>query len=168
GLSASTQYCYTVAAYDGAGNTSTQGTQACATTQAAADTTAPSVPTGLTTSVISSIQINLSWNACTDTGGSGLAGYKIYLAGVLLGTTTATTYPSLGLSAGTQYCYTVAAYDNAGNISVQCPQSCATTLIDSPPSVTLTSPANSTTVSGTISVAANASDNDTTPVSRVE
>ena len=44
GLAASSQYCYTVAAYDIAGNASNQSVQSCATTSAAADTTAPSVP----------------------------------------------------------------------------------------------------------------------------
>src|SRR6267378_2150943 len=46
GLSASTSYSYTVAAYDPSGNTSAQSASASATTQAA-DTTPPCVPTGL-------------------------------------------------------------------------------------------------------------------------
>ena len=101
GLAASTQYCYTVAAYDGAGNASNQSVQTCATTTAAADTTAPSIPSAVAASAASSSQINITWTAATDTGGSGLAGYRIYRGGVLQGTTTATVYYSTGLSAST-------------------------------------------------------------------
>src|SRR3990172_187801 len=45
GLGASTQYCYTVSAYDVAGMESAQSSPQCATTQAAG--TAPSAPTGI-------------------------------------------------------------------------------------------------------------------------
>ena len=127
GLAASAQYCYTVAAYDTAGNMSNQSAQSCATTSAAADTTAPSVPSGLTVTAASSSQINLSWTASTDTGGSGLVGYRVYPSGTLLGTTTTASYSNTGLSASTQYCYTVAAYDGVGNASNQSAQNCATT-----------------------------------------
>jgi fibronectin type 3 domain-containing protein len=126
GLAASTTYCYTVAAYDTAGNNSAQSVSKCATTSASADTTAPSVPS-LTVSAASSSQINLSWTTSTDTGGSGLAGYKIYRSGTLLTTTSGTSYSNTGLAAGTSYCYTVAAYDNAGNNSAQSTSKCTTT-----------------------------------------
>jgi len=53
GLAASTSYSYTVQAFDAAGNASAQSASASATTQAAADTTAPSVPTGLTAKAVS-------------------------------------------------------------------------------------------------------------------
>ncbi|HXI85500.1 MAG TPA: fibronectin type III domain-containing protein, partial [Verrucomicrobiae bacterium] len=127
GLAGSTTYSFTVAAYDNAGNISAQSTTVSATTPAAADTTAPSVPTGLTGSAVSSTQINLSWSASTDTGGSGLAGYKIYKNGVLLTTTASTSYSVTGLSPSTTYSFTVAAYDNAGNISPQSTTVSATT-----------------------------------------
>ena len=95
---------------------------------AAPDTTPPSVPTGLVATVVSTNQINLSWSAATDTGGSGLAGYKIYRAGVPVATVTGTSYSSIGLSANTQYCHTVAAYDKAGNTSSPSSPACATPL----------------------------------------
>jgi hypothetical protein len=44
-----------------------------------------------------------------------------------MGSTTTTTYSSTGLTANIQYCYTVAAYDNAGNVSGQSTQACAVT-----------------------------------------
>ncbi len=127
GLSASTSYSYTVAAYDNAGNTSAQSTAASATTPACADTTAPSVPTGLTATAASCSQVNLSWTASTDTGGSGLAGYKIFRGGVQIATTTSTSYSNTGLAASTSYSFTVAAYDNAGNTSAQSTAASATT-----------------------------------------
>src|SRR4030042_4049767 len=48
------------------------------------DITPPSAPTGLTANAVSCSQINLSWNASTDTGGSGLKGYKVYRNGSFL------------------------------------------------------------------------------------
>src|SRR5204862_8055450 len=117
----------------------------------------------------SSSQINLSWNAATDSGGSGLAGYIVYRSGVQIGTTAGTSFSSTGLSPSSTYCYTVAAYDNAGNTSGQSAQACATTFAASdtvPPSASLTAPSSGATVSGTITLSANASDN--VGVTRVE
>ena len=124
GLSASTSYSYTVAAYDSSGNTSAQSTSASATTMA--DTTPPTVPSGLAATAISSSQINLSWNALSDSGGA-VAGYKVYRNGTQVGTTAGTTYQDTSLSASTTYSYTVAAYDAAGNTSAQSSSASATT-----------------------------------------
>ena len=114
-------YTYTVAAYDNAQKTSALSGSASATTPPAPDTTAPSVPTGLTASSPSSNQVNLSWNASTDTGGSGLAGYRIYRGGTLIGSTAATSFSDTSASGCTPYTYTVAAYDGATtpNVSAQ-------------------------------------------------
>src|SRR5439155_7285824 len=71
----------------------------------------------LTASVASCGQINLSWAASSDTGGSGLAGYKIFRGGVQITTANLTSYNSTGLAASTGYSFTVAAYDNSGNRS---------------------------------------------------
>jgi chitodextrinase len=128
GLAASTPFTFTVAAYDGAGNTSAQSTAASATTPACADTSAPSVPSGLAAAVVSCSQVNLSWAASTDTGGSGLAGYKVYRNSIQVATTSATTFSSTGLAASTLYTYRVAAYDGAGNTSAQSTAASATTL----------------------------------------
>jgi hypothetical protein len=92
------------------------------------DTIAPSVPNGLSASVISTSQVNLSWAASTDTGGSGLAGYKIYRNGTQIGSATGTTYSNTGLTPSTSYSYTVAAFDGAGNVSAQSSAVTATTL----------------------------------------
>src|SRR6266481_8858814 len=101
--------------------------------EASSDTTPPSVPTGLTASAVSCSQINLSWNASTDTGGSGLKGYNVYvwrnytwtfLEQVLA---PATSTSDTGLTGSTTYYYTVSAVDGAGNESVQSSWASATT-----------------------------------------
>lgn len=93
------------------------------------DNIAPSVPAGLTATVISSSQINLSWSASTDTGGSGLAGYRVYRngSGTPLVQQSGTTYSDTGLTASTLYAYRVSAYDNQGNESTLSSQASATT-----------------------------------------
>jgi len=120
----STTYSYTVAAYDAAGNVSAQSIAKSVSTP---DVTAPSTPSGLSATAASPSRINLSWSASTDTGGSGLAGYRVYRSGSLIASTTITSYSSTGLSASTAYSYTVAAYDNAGNTSGQSNTASATT-----------------------------------------
>lgn len=127
GLVTNTQYCYSVAAYDAIGNLSAESSEVCATTQSGvvADTTAPSVPTNLTATAVSSSQINLSWTASTDN--VAVTGYTLYRGGAQLTTSTGATYQNTGLTANTQYCYTVAAQDAAGNSSAQTAQVCATT-----------------------------------------
>ncbi len=94
------------------------------------DMTDPPPPASVTATTVSSSQINLSWSTSYDTGGSGLAGYKIDRVPKFpqLVTTTATNYSDYNLAANTQYCYTVAAYDGAGNTSAaQSTQACAVT-----------------------------------------
>src|SRR5690606_4876686 len=121
GLAAGTTYTYRVAAYDNAGNQDPQTAEAAETPGPTppADTTAPSVPQNLGATASGSNQVNLSWTASTDTGGSGLAGYRVYRNGGATPIATvgagSTAYSDTGLAAGTTYTYRVAAYDNAGN-----------------------------------------------------
>jgi hypothetical protein len=94
----------------------------------AGDTAPPTTPTGLTATASSSSQINLSWTASTDN--VGVTGYKIYRVGAAsnpIKSVTTTTASDTGLSANTEYCYTVSAYDAAGNESAHSDQKCATT-----------------------------------------
>ena len=90
-----------------------------------ADTTPPTVPTGLTATASSSSQINLSWTASTDN--VGVTGYKVFRAGAQVGTSTSTIYSDTGLAASTSYAYTVSAFDAAGNNSAQSASASATT-----------------------------------------
>lgn len=114
-VSASTTYTYTVSAQDAAGNSSAQSSSASVTTPAAADTTPPSVPTGLSGSALSTTSIKLTWNASTDSGGSGLAGYHVYRGSALVGSPTTTSFTDTGLTPATAYTYSVSAFDNSAN-----------------------------------------------------
>jgi len=88
--------------------------------------TAPQPPTNLSTNTISSSQINLSWSAPSDNGGSAITGYKIErsLDGSTwntivsnTGSTTTTTYSDTGLSSSTAYTYRVSAINSVGTSS---------------------------------------------------
>ncbi len=79
------------------------------------DTTAPTVPTNLSGTVVSSSQINLSWTASTDN--VGVTSYIVSRNGTQVGTPTTTSFSDIGLSASTTYVYTVSAADGAGNTS---------------------------------------------------
>jgi chitodextrinase len=128
GLSAGTPYCYQVSAYDAASNESYLSTVVCATTPSAADPIAPTVPTGLTAVAALPTQTNLSWTASTDN--VGIAGYNIYRGGVLIQSVTGTSFSDT-VTANTQYCYTVSAYDGAPNYSAQSTQACTPAMVAS-------------------------------------
>ncbi|MFH2120228.1 MAG: DUF5050 domain-containing protein [Pseudomonadota bacterium] len=89
------------------------------------DITPPSTPTSLIATAVSSLQINLAWTASTDN--IGVTGYNIYRGGTILKAATTTSISDTGLSPSAQYCYSVSAYDAAGNESAQSNQACATT-----------------------------------------
>jgi RHS repeat-associated protein len=127
GLAASTLYSYTVNAIDGAANASAQTSAQSATTGAAVpDTTAPTVPTGLSAVPAGTTKNELAWTAATDA--VGVQGYKIYRGGTFLVTVGSTTWSdTAGLTAATAYSYTVAALDAAGNASAQSTSANATT-----------------------------------------
>lgn len=114
-VSAGATYSYQVSAVDAAGNESAKSATASASTPAAADTTPPTVPTGLKSTSVTASSVSLSWTGSTDSGGSGLAGYHVYRNGVLIASPSSTTYNDTGLAAGTSYTYSVSAYDNAAN-----------------------------------------------------
>lgn len=125
-VSVNTTYTYTIEAMDGAGNTSSKAstTPVSVTTPSGTvtDTTPPSVPTSVSAStspatITTGTSITVTWTASTDSGGSGLAGYKLYRNGALVATTTSTSYTDYYLLPGTTYDYTVKAYDNNNNHS---------------------------------------------------
>lgn len=111
-------------AKDGAGN-STTSASVTVTVSNTADTSAPSVPAGLSANAASSSQINLSWTASTDN--VGVTGYNVFRGGTKIGTAPGTSYQDGGLSASTSYSYTVSAFDAAGNTSAQSASASATT-----------------------------------------
>ncbi|MCF6351909.1 MAG: GEVED domain-containing protein [Cyclobacteriaceae bacterium] len=84
-------------------------------TGAIADTTPPSVPTGLASSNITINSVDLSWNASTDN--TGVTGYDVYQDGTLITSVTSTSYAVTGLASGTTFAFMVTAKDAAGNVS---------------------------------------------------
>lgn len=124
---------------------------------APADTTAPSIPTGVTATAQSTSQIALSWTASTDN--VAVTGYKVYRGGTLLTTTTNTTYTDTGLSPSTAYSYTIAATDAAGNTSSQSTAASATTQApaDTTPPTISTPTVTTTTTGATITFTTNES-----------
>jgi hypothetical protein len=89
------------------------------------DAVAPLIPAELTATGVSANQIDLSWTASTDN--MGVTGYKIYRGSTYLKSVTGTSTSDAQLNAETQYCYTVSAYDAAGNESGQSLQACYVT-----------------------------------------
>ena len=113
-LTPNTNYSYTVAAYDAAGNTTTQTAALAVTTLP--DTTPPSAPSVLVASSRTFTSINLGWAAATDN--IGVTGYRIYRGNTLINSVGAiTTFNDFGLTPGTAYQYYVVAVDAAGNAS---------------------------------------------------
>ena len=90
------------------------------TLAAAADATAPTIPTGLVASLAARTTVQLNWSPSTDIGGTGVAGYRVYRGGTLISgasPVTALSYQDPNLSYRTAYSYTVVSVDNANNAS---------------------------------------------------
>ncbi|MHB8603209.1 MAG: fibronectin type III domain-containing protein [Nitrosotalea sp.] len=106
---------------------------------------APFPPTSLTSTTISSTEIDLSWTAPINTGGSqGLYGYKIERddgSGFnQIQNTQSTSYQDTGLTPNKLYSYRVSAVNQAGTSN---PSNVATSVTLSPP-VTTTPPPSTT------------------------
>jgi RHS repeat-associated protein len=114
GLSPSTAYTFTVAAYNSSG-TGTQSTAVQATTSAASPSGAPTV----TITAVTSTSVSLSWTSVSDTDF-----YLVYLNGSLEDEASSTSDTLTGLSASTTYDITVSAYSFFG---IPGPQSAAAT-----------------------------------------
>lgn len=117
-LVANTTYTYTVKAVDRAGNTSDASEILSVTTQElpAVDTEAPTAPARLHSMGETDSTINLMWAQSTDN--VAVAYYQIFRNGVLVATTTETSFKDANLAANTEYTYTVAAVDASNNASV--------------------------------------------------
>ncbi len=125
-VSASTTYSYTVLAFDGSGNASSQSPAAIASTPATVDTIPPLTPTGLAAVAVSAFEVGLSWSASTDN--VAVTGYSVVRNGqplVTLGNVT--TYQDTPVFAGNTYIYTIRALDGAGNASGASAAASATT-----------------------------------------
>ena len=94
------------------------------------DTTAPSIPTGLSASALTTSSISVSWNPSTDN--VGVVGYVVYRDSVAIATTSSTSYIDTGLTADTTYVYEVQAFDAIPNYSGLSAPASGTTLSDTP------------------------------------
>ncbi|MBC2905100.1 glycoside hydrolase family 18 chitinase [Streptomyces cupreus] len=72
---------------------------------------APSAPGTPTASGITDTSVKLTWSAATDD--KGIKNYDVLRGGTKVATVTGTTYTDTGLTAGTDYSYTVQARDTA-------------------------------------------------------
>lgn len=118
GLTANTGYSFTVQALDAAGNVSASSNAVSATTSGSTgDTQAPTAPTNLRTTGVTSSSISLAWNASSDN--VGVTGYRILRGTTTVATVSGTTlsYTVTGLASGTSYTFTVQSLDAAGNVS---------------------------------------------------
>jgi len=94
------------------------------------DTEAPTAATNLITQNPTSNTISLSWTAATDN--IGIAGYDVYVNGVLKTTVAGTTATIPGLSPSTTYTFYVIAKDASGNASPPSNNANGTTLAGQP------------------------------------
>ncbi len=157
GLSCGTSYAFAIDAYDAAGNRSPTVSLTVATSPCP-DTTPPSAPLNLAFTGGGQTSVALGWVTSTDD--VAVAGYGIYRDGILVGTSVMSTATVAGLTCGTSYAFAVDAYDAAGNRSPRASITASTTSCGNtqPPTVSVSGPAAGATVSGAVTLAANASD----------
>jgi chitodextrinase len=93
-----------------------------------ADTTVPAAPAGLHVTGRSQTSVSLDWATSMDN--IRVAGYILARNGKRIGTTRDPGYTDTGLTAMTRYQYTVAAFDDAGNVSPTSAPTVATTLAE--------------------------------------
>jgi Fibronectin type III domain/Interferon-alpha/beta receptor, fibronectin type III len=125
-LTALTSYSYRIRAYKESSHHAYSNIASASTSRS---TVPPTVPQGLVANAVSSGQIILSWNS--EAVDHKAAGYNVYQYGERIGSTVGTRYTVKRLTPNTQYCYSVQAFDNAGNNSFQSDIACATTKPDS-------------------------------------
>lgn len=82
---------------------------------AGSDTSAPTIPAGITATPQSAVAVRVSWQAASDN--VGVTGYRVFRDGSPVGTVAGTSFDDSGLTPGAAYAYSVAAYDAAGNVS---------------------------------------------------
>ncbi|MHC4887360.1 MAG: fibronectin type III domain-containing protein, partial [Planctomycetota bacterium] len=92
---------------------------------AAADTQAPSVPTGLRARAYGFTKVTVSWTESSDD--TGVTGYRVYRGSVAIADTATLEYVDATLVTGGTYTYSLKAFDEAGNLSAASPPVSVTT-----------------------------------------
>ncbi|MFC4633700.1 S8 family serine peptidase [Dokdonia ponticola] len=98
----------------------------------AGDTQAPTVPTNLSVTGVTTSSVALAWTASTDN--VAVTAYDVFQGANNLGEVTGTTANVTGLAEGTTYQFSVRAKDAAGNVSANSNAVSATTNTTPPPS----------------------------------
>jgi chitodextrinase len=128
------------------------------------DASPPTTPTSLSATAATG-SVTLSWTAAEDD--VGVTRYRVYRstsagftpsAATMIAQPSGTSYVDTGLVAGT-YHYKVAAEDGAGNVGVPSSELAVSVLGDTtPPTVAITGPGAGAVVSGSVTIAATAAD----------
>ena len=139
GLKAATTYNITIKAKDAAGNVSIASAVKNVTTLQSTDTQAPTAPTNLSSSAVTTNSFTLLWSAATDD--VEVVAYEIFSNGMSIGNTATTSFNLTGLTTSTAYAMTVKARD-AANTSVASSTLTVTTL--APDTQAPTAPTNLT------------------------
>ena len=126
-------YEYSVIAFDDTNNTSSSNMQSVSTPETT-DTTAPTAAI-LSASGTTSASTTLSWTASQDN--TSVAGYRVIRDNAVIFTTTNTSYTDSSLVPGTNYEYSIVAFDNTNNISTSNLLSVNTTAVNTTGAATL-------------------------------
>jgi hypothetical protein len=121
-LGAGRRSCFTVVAFDVAGNGSGPGGPACVTTP---DLTPPTPPPSVAASASSPTQMVLAWEPAQDE--VGVVAYEVRRAEAFKALVKRPIVAEPNLKPATEYCYTVRALDAAGNFSDPSAPKCGTT-----------------------------------------
>ena len=123
----------TTAVTDLSGNNLASDYTATFSTGTAPDIAPPTVPAGLSATVVTASEVDLLWNSSSDD--VAVAGYKVFRNGIFLQSVqnplpnpASLSLSDIGLNFNTEYCYAVSAYDSSGNESAQSNPLCVTTL----------------------------------------
>lgn len=122
-------YYLVVTAYNAAGESG----ESAQVTVNVPDAQAPTVPSGVTATAVSSSRINISWNASSDN--IGVYSYQVHRGGTYIGTAypPQVSYVDSGLAGSTLYSYSVSACDSAYNCSALSATASATTPVSTTP-----------------------------------
>lgn len=129
GLTPMTTYSHHVIAVNGEGLVGPASNTATATTP---DGTPPTTPTGLTATATGPTSIDLTWSPASDPE-TGVAFYRVYRGGALVGMATTTAFADTGLKPATTYTYQVSAVNTDSLEGARSTPASATT---NPPPVT--------------------------------
>jgi len=132
-LAPGTNYEYSIITFDDTNNVSSSNMESISTPENI-DTTAPTAAI-LSASGTTSASTTLSWTASQDN--TSVAGYRVIRDNTIIITTTNTSYTDTSLVPGTNYEYSIVAFDNTNNVSNSNLLSVSTTAVNTTGAATL-------------------------------